>query len=192
MSAAETGHHHDHPAPAASGTKVKDVVCGMSVDPAKTPHRATHDSDYFFCSAKCRAKFVADPAKYLAPAPPPPLPSNASNPPPNPPPLAGEGKGGGMVSETGTIWTCPMHPEIRRDGPGACPICGMALEPLHPAASTAPNPELADMQRRFWIGLVLAAPVLALAMLGGTMPWLQFALATPVVLWAGWPFFVRG
>src|SRR5579862_6863587 len=171
MSDARAQHHHQphHPAPAAGG-KVKDVVCGMSVDPAKTPHRAAHEGkDYFFCGAKCREKFLANPAKYLGPKP---------DAPPGAP--------------AGTIWTCPMHPEIRRDGPGACPICGMALEPLHPAPASTPNPELADMTRRFWIGLALTLPVLALAMLGERLPLLQFALATPVVLWAGWPFFERG
>src|SRR5579862_6132424 len=101
------------------------------------------------------------------------------------------------------IYTCPMHPEVRQDGPGACPICGMALEPATVTAGEGPNPELRDMTRRFWIGLVLTVPVFALEM-GGHLPgamrlvsatasdWIQFALATPVVLWAGWPFFQRG
>lgn len=103
----------------------------------------------------------------------------------------------------GTIYTCPMHPQIRQVGPASCPICGMALEPELVSAESGPNPELADMSRRFWIGLVLALPVVALEMGGHltnlhmllaqkTSNWLQFALATPVVLWAGWPFFVRG
>src|SRR5919204_6373521 len=103
----------------------------------------------------------------------------------------------------GTIYTCPMHPQIRELGPGVCPICGMALEPELASAEAAPNPELADMTRRFWVALVLTLPVLALEMgghltnlhmlLGQTWSnWLQFAFATPVVLWAGWPFFVRG
>src|SRR6516225_11785374 len=103
----------------------------------------------------------------------------------------------------GTIYTCPMHPQIRQLGPGFCPICGMALEPEVVSAEAAPNPELADMTRRFWIGLVLTLPVLALEMgghltnlhmlLGQTWSnWLQFIFATPVVLWGGWPFFVRG
>src|SRR3954463_5218328 len=102
----------------------------------------------------------------------------------------------------GAIYTCPMHPQIRRDGPGFCPICGMALEPLVDTGEGAPNPELADMTRRFWTGLVLSVPVVALGMFGDWMGldrliapavsvWIQFALATPVVLWAGWPFFVR-
>ena len=155
----------------------------MSVDPAKTPHRATHGAiDYFFCSAKCREKFTAAPEKFLGgPAHPGPLPAGER-----------EGPAKSEAARVGTVWTCPMHPEIRRDEPGACPICGMALEPLHPAPSDAPNPELADMSRRFWLGLALTAPVFALAMLGERLPWLQLLLSTPVVLWAGWPFFVRG
>jgi len=175
LSDTHTNHHH-HAAPAPEdkgGAKVKDLVCGMSVDPAKTPHRATHQGqDYFFCGAKCREKFLADPEKYLAPAP-------------SAPPAA-------APAPAGTIWTCPMHPEIRRDAPGPCPICGMALEPLHPEPASAPNPELADMTRRFWIGLVFAVPVAVLAMAGEYLPVVQLVLATPVVLWAGWPFFVRG
>jgi Cu+-exporting ATPase len=167
-----------HPTPAHGG--VKDPVCGMTVDPHKTAHRATHAGQpYYFCSAGCRTKFLADPERYLGPA-------QAAEPLPE-----------------GTIYTCPMHPEIRQVGPGSCPICGMALEPLLATADSGPNPELADMSRRFWVGLVLSVPVLLLEM-GGHLTglnhliprsisnWLQFALATPVVLWAGWPFFERG
>jgi P-type Cu+ transporter len=166
----------------AAPNAVRDPVCGMTVDPHKTSHRAEHAGrTYYFCSAGCRQKFAADPARYLAPA-------EAEAPPPVP---------------AGTIYTCPMHPQIRQAGPGACPICGMALEPELVSAEAAPNPELADMTRRFWVGLVLTLPVLALEM-GGHITnlhmllgqpqsnWLQFAFATPVVLWAGWPFFVRG
>ncbi len=150
----------------------KDIVCGMTVDPAKTPHRTTHDGgDYFFCGNGCKTKFVADPAKYLSPAPKPLTPTQ---------------------TQPGTLWTCPMHPEVQSAGPGPCPICGMALEPMVPTASAAPNPELADMTRRFWIGLALALPVVGLAMSGELLPWLQFVFATPVVAWAGAPFFVRG
>jgi len=135
---------------------------------------------FHFCSAGCRTKFAADPLKYLAPRPAPAAP----------------------VTE-GAVYTCPMHPEVRQVGPGSCPICGMALEPESVSLDAAPNPELADMARRFWVGLVLSLPILALEM-GGHLTglhqyvqprasaWLQFALATPVVLWAGWPFFVRG
>src|SRR5580704_18103971 len=167
---------------AVSEITVTDPVCGMTVDSAKTPHRHSHEGhEYFFCSGGCRGKFIADPAKYLrkaeaAPAAPP-----------------------------GTIYTCPMHPQIRQVGPGSCPICGMALEPVSVAAEAAPNEELIDMTRRFWIGAVLAVPLVILEM-GTHVPglnlhhyispqvsvWVQFVLATPVVLWAGWPFFVRG
>ena len=136
---------------------------------------------YYFCSAGCQAKFQADPAKYLAPS------AMTASP----------------AVPAGTIYTCPMHPQIRQVGPGACPICGMALEPELVAATSEPNPELVDMRRRFWLGLALALPVVALEM-GGHLAnlhmivdptwsnWLQFVFATPVVLWAGWPFFVRG
>ena len=163
--------------------KVKDPVCGMRVDPATTPHKTIHDgTTYYFCGAGCRTKFIADPARYLTPAPIQPNP---------------------LPAPKGTLYTCPMHPEIRQIGPGACPICGMALEPEQASAEAAPNPELIDMTQRFWLGLALTLPVLALqmgghvtglhALLGKSLSyWIQFALATPVVLWAGWPFFVRG
>jgi Cu+-exporting ATPase len=165
---------------AAESEMVTDPVCGMSVDPKTTPHHTEHNGEtWYFCSARCKEKFVADPAQYLNPDKAPEL---------QPP---------------GTIYTCPMHPQVRQVGPGSCPICGMALEPETVTADTGPNPELADMSRRFWIGLVLTLPVLALEMGGhltGLMmalgprnsSWIQFALATPVVLWAGWPFFQRG
>jgi Cu+-exporting ATPase len=161
--------------------KVKDPVCGMDVDPHTAKHRATHDGHpYYFCSNGCREKFIADPQKYLG--------KIAVNPAP--------------VDES-AIYTCPMHPEIRQTGPGSCPICGMALEPLVASADAGPNHELIDMTRRFWIGLLLTVPVFALEM-GGHLTgldhliaransnWIQAALATPVVLWAGWPFFERG
>ncbi|MCP3393795.1 heavy metal translocating P-type ATPase [Bradyrhizobium sp. CCGB12] len=173
-------HHpaHDH---AAAATKVLDPVCGMTVDPATSKHRFDHHGETFhFCSAGCRTKFAADPAKYLAKekAPEPEMPA-------------------------GTIYTCPMHPEIRQVGPGSCPICGMALEPEVASLETGPNPELADMTRRFWIGGALALPAVVSEM-GGHLAgphnwidptlsnWIQLVFATPVVLWAGWPFFVRG
>ncbi|MFC3175298.1 heavy metal translocating P-type ATPase [Novosphingobium bradum] len=161
---------------------VKDPVCGMTVDPARSPHRAVVAGvDYHFCSAGCAAKFTADPQRYLAPP-------DAPAPAPPPP--------------DGAIWTCPMHPEVRQAGPGACPICGMALEPLEPALNEAPNPELADMTRRFAVSAVLALPLLVLTMaadLAGlhllpmaVAPWAELALATPVVLWGAAPFFQRG
>ena len=155
----------------------------MSVDPATAKHKAEHaGATYYFCCAGCREKFVAEPARFL--------PASTRAAPPKPAPSS-------------AIYTCPMHPQIRQDGPGNCPICGMALEPEVATAETGPSPELVDMTRRFWIGLALAVPVVALEM-GGHLPglhalvgqqpsnWIQFALATPVVLWAGWPFFERG
>ena len=175
MSVAIDHHHHDGPA----GGGVRDPVCGMTVDPHTAKHRAEHRGrPYYFCSTGCRSKFIADPQKYL----------DAHEPAP--------------VAK-GSIYTCPMHPEIRQVGPGACPICGMALEPEIATVDTGPNPELVDMTRRFWIGLVLTLPVFTLEMGGhvaGAHKWVapalsnyvQFVFATPVVLWAGWPFFVRG
>ena len=170
---------HDHAAPTTGG--VLDPVCGMTVDPHTAKHRADyHGHTYYFCSVGCKTKFTADPQKYLSK----------------------EEKAAESVAE-GTIYTCPMHPQIRQPGPGACPICGMALEPEIATAETGPNPELADMTRRFWIGGALSLPVVVLEMGGHLVGghnwidptlsnWIQFAFATPVVLWAGWPFFVRG
>ncbi|HET6435626.1 MAG TPA: heavy metal translocating P-type ATPase, partial [Xanthomonadaceae bacterium] len=155
---------------------VTDPVCGMQVDPASSAHHATHDGhDYHFCSARCREKFVADPPRWLQPAPP------------------------AQAMPAGTIYTCPMHPEIRQEGPGTCPICGMALEPEMPSLDEEDNPELRDFGRRFWWTLPLTAAVFVLAMFGQYVPalspatrtWLELALSAPVVLWAGWPFFQR-
>ena len=176
------GQHHHH---GDVKEAVRDPVCGMSVDPATSKHRIDHQGETFhFCSAGCRTKFAADPAKYLDKHT-----SQAGTPHADLP--------------AGTIYTCPMHPQIRQVGPGTCPICGMALEPEVASLDTAPNPELADMTRRFWIGLVLAAPAVVLEMGGHLVGghglidqtlsnWIQLVFATPVVLWAGWPFFVRG
>ncbi len=187
------GHDHKH-APGCCGgsgkaskpgaaTMVTDPVCGMGVDPATSKHRFDHaGTTHHFCSAGCRTKFAADPAAYLRPKITAPAPA-----------------------APGAIYTCPMHPQVRQVGPGSCPICGMALEPVEATAEAAPNHELADMTRRSWIGLVLTLPVFILEM-GGHIPalglhglvpmqtstWIQFALTTPVVLWAGWPFFQRG
>lgn len=174
------GHHHHHDPMADSG-KVKDPVCGMMVDPHATSHQAQYEGQpYYFCSSGCRSKFMAEPVKYVEPAA-----ARKTRPVPE-----------------GTIYTCPMHPQIRQVGPGSCPICGMALEPVLATAETGPSHELVDMTRRFWIGLVLSLPVVALEMGGHltglshymgqqTSNWIQMLLATPVVLWAGWPFFVR-
>ena len=171
---------HCHAADAASAATGIDPVCGMTVNPARSPHHLIHAGHaYHFCSAGCRTKFAADPARYLT------LQEPADAP-------------------EGAIWTCPMHPEVRQDHPGACPICGMALEPEMVSHDTGPSAELIDMTRRFRIGLALALPVFALEMGGHLFPlvhrlvpmslsvWIQLALATPVALWAGWPFFERG
>jgi Cu+-exporting ATPase len=151
----------------------------MTVDPHTAKHRADyHGHPYYFCSAGCRTKFVNGPQKYL----------DAREPEP--------------VAED-SVYTCPMHPQIRQVGPGSCPICGMALEPELAGSDIGPNPELIDMSRRFWIGIALTVPIFVLEMgshIAGAHSWVdpnlsnyvQFAFATPVVLWAGWPFFVRG
>ena len=179
-------HHHDHAVSSEAGGhihSVKDPVCGMTVS-TDSKWTAKHGGQpYFFCNARCLEKFKSDPARYVTPGAAP-QPKTAT------------------VAQ-GTLWTCPMHPQIVRDKPGSCPICGMALEPMTPTAAGGRNPELADMSRRFWIGLGLSIPVVALEMGGHltglhqwlgqqTSNWLQLVLGTPVVLWSGWPFFVRG
>jgi P-type Cu+ transporter len=163
--------------------KAQDPVCGMQVDVASAKYRHTYEGkEYYFCSAHCLQKFRADPKRYVEP------PQKAAPPP---------------ASVQDVIYTCPMHPQIRQIGPGHCPICGMALEPESPAVQTGPNPELADMVRRFWIGLALTLPVVILAMaphlpglesLAHTRwnQWAQLVLSAPVILYCGWPFFVRG
>ncbi len=157
----------------------------MTVDPATAAHSAVHDGVTFhFCSARCKERFEAEPAKYLAPATP-------------SPDLAPE------PADEHAVYTCPMHPEIHQEDPGDCPICGMALEPMVPAAHTPRSPEMSYMARRFWLGVVLTLPLFAMEMGGHmlgwnglvampTSGWIQFALATPVVFWSGWPFIVRG
>ncbi len=168
-------HHADH---AMAKTEARDPVCGMTVKP-ESPHRFEyHGTEYRFCSAKCLAKFQASPDTYLEP--------RAAEP-----------------ARPGAIYTCPMHPEVVRNEPGNCPICGMALEPRNAVAED--STELNDMTRRFWVSTALALPVFIMAMVSDLAPqlmpdfvsmaalqWLEFALATPVVLWAGWPIFRRG
>jgi Cu+-exporting ATPase len=157
-----------------------DPVCGMKVKVATATHTAQRSGHtHYFCSASCLQKFTAEPSRYLATTP-----AEAMAGSPSPP---------------GAIYTCPMHPEIRQPGPGNCPICGMALEPEEVTLEQAPNEELADMTRRLWIGGGLAVPVVLFGMGGHFLPlphglseWVQLVFATPVVLWAGWPFFVRG
>jgi P-type Cu+ transporter len=176
----------------AGAPSAVDPVCGMSVDPASALAHTHAGRSFYFCCGGCRDKFVADPAEYLAKA------GGATAAPASTSPAATPAGGP-------QIWTCPMHPEIRRDAPGACPICGMALEPLAPVVEEGDSEELVDMRRRFWVGAALTLPLLW-AMIGEALPpidpmrlfghtavvWAQLVLATPVVLWAGAPFFVRG
>jgi Cu+-exporting ATPase len=160
-----------------------DLVCGMKVDPVISAYKHAYRGRlYYFCSGRCRTEFVQEPDKFLS-----------------------RNDRKAQTPTVGTIYTCPMHPQIRRSEPGDCPICGMALEPVGATEETGPSPELIDMTRRFWIGTALAVPTVLLEM-GAHFPgvnfhrlispqtsvWLQFLFATPVVLWAGWPFFVRG
>lgn len=178
-----SGHHH---ADAPTGEHlVKDPVCGMFVDPASAKYRSDYDGKtYFFCSDGCRSKFEHDPKEFVA--------SDATR-----------AVKANPADSSEAIYTCPMHPQIRQPGPGNCPICGMALEPETVTTETGPSAELVDMTRRFWIGLALALPVVVVEMGGHlvnlhrflgpqTSNWIQLVLATPVVLWAGWPFFERG
>jgi len=181
-------HKHQHHGCCGGGSKSStagaiDPVCGMDVDPKSTPHQAVHNgSPFFFCSSGCRSKFIAWPEQYVGAQSTPVMPK----------------------AEPGTIYTCPMHPQVRQVGPGSCPICGMSLEPVTATADVGENRELVDMTRRFWVGLALTLPVFILEMAGhipalglhGLVPphisnWIQFAFSTPVVLWAGWPFFER-
>jgi P-type Cu+ transporter len=184
------GHHHGdpiarsrcggkHDAEGVTAVPATDPVCGMSVDPATAMHRSSYQGqDYFFCGARCRERFEAEPEKFLQPSQPEP------------------------AAPAGMIYTCPMHPEVRQTGPGACPICGMALEPELVSLDDAPDSELTDMVRRFWIALALTLPVFVIEMgshlgLMHLVPptwsnWISFAFSTPVVLWAGAPFFERG
>lgn len=194
-------HRHDHGTPGPGAAPVIDPVCGMKVDPTQPRGgQSTYEgTTYSFCNPKCKVKFEADPERYLAPKAEPAhhcdacakAPAKAATPP--------------APENPGAIYTCPMHPEVRQVGPGTCPECGMALEPALPTAEEAENPELRDMTRRFWISVAVTVPLFLLAMsdllpgqpvhhaLGAQLlGWIQFALATPVVLWGGWPFFVRG
>ena len=169
--------HSDRSAPEISAP-LKDPVCGMKVTTQSVHHHHHAGQDYYFCGARCLAKFSADPAQFLAPK------------------LADEPA---APAPAGTMYTCPMHPEVRRDHPGDCPKCGMALEPELPSLDDD-NPELRDFQRRFWWTLPLTGVVFVLAMFGdrlqlmnmATQSWVEMALVSPIVLWAGWPFFARG
>lgn len=170
-----TNHQHTG---STEGATVADPVCGMQVDPVRTAHHAGHEGVmHHFCSARCKERFVADPDRYLS----------------------GKHVDDDVQAPAGTIYTCPMHPEIRQEGPGTCPICGMGLEPEMPGLDDGENPELVDFSRRFWWTLPATLVVFVLAMFGHHFPWLpvdtrtwiELVLTIPVVLWAAWPFFVR-
>jgi Cu+-exporting ATPase len=178
-------HHEEHDPLAKAVDALKDPVCGMTVT-QQSAHHVNHDDHlYYFCSAKCEAKFSADPQKYVAGA------QDVA-------PCAPE------AAQVGAIYTCPMHPEIRQDHPGNCPKCGMTLEPEMPALDDDENPELADFNRRFWWTLPFTVSVVTLAMAGHGLDWfeglfanvgqnwVEFGLTLPVALWAGWPFYMRG
>ena len=181
-------HQHDHTA----DNRAIDPVCGMRVDRATARWTTSHEGEtYHFCSEGCLRKFEAAPAQYLVAEP------------FDPAKLDPRRKASPVAAPSGATWTCPMHPEIVQDGPGDCPICGMALEPVMPAEDAGPNPELLDFTRRFWISAALAVPLLVIGM-GGMVGlpvrewigeplagWLELALATPIVLWAALPFFRR-
>ena len=191
-SVANERHQDPHAAHSPAPAAVKDPICGMDVVPGRAGGgSAEHEgTTYWFCNPRCRERFVADPQRYLAPAP-----ATAA--------FASKPTHGTPADDR--TYTCPMHPEVRQKGPGTCPKCGMALEPEAPAPEDEePSAELVDMTRRFWVSLALALPVLVLAMgemiaprLVALLPpmvsvWMQLVLATPVVLWGGRPFFVRG
>lgn len=178
---AHDAHHGHHHGGHESGNQVKDPVCGMMVDPAAgKPHMTYKGHEYHFCSDSCHSKFKADPEKYLT------------------------AQSAAAPAIKGAQYTCPMHPEVIRDEPGSCPICGMALEPVMPSLDDGPNPELIDFTRRFWVSAICSVPLLIITMgpmvglsvrawIGEqTALWLEFLLATPVVLWAALPFFKRG
>ena len=187
--------NHEH-SPGKSGKKltmatpqlVTDPVCGMHIDPTTAAGQWEYNGTrYYFCNPGCLQRFKADPEKYLQPRP------------------RGLEAGSRQLEAEGSEYTCPMHPEIVRNGPGSCPICGMALEPRVATLGDGPNPELVDMTRRMWLGAALGLPVFVLAMgdmvfgmgLGGRIDmrltnWIGLIFSTPVVLWAGWPLLERG
>ena len=196
------GHHesHHHPHPPEGGT-LKDVVCGMTVSP-DSPHQTEYKGTrYAFCCAGCLKKFQQDPDRYLSPASAAPVHHHA---PATPQVIQTQKRKTVPLPTGGAKWTCPMHPEVVRDRPGSCPICGMALEPMTVSAEEPENVELIDMTRRFRISTALTVPLVLIAMSDmipgrpldvltpGPRAWIELLLATPVVLWGGWPFFVRG
>ncbi len=205
--------HDTHDRRASIG-QAQDPVCGMTVDPNASLRQDHEGKTYFFCSDSCLSKFKVDPGRYAAARPPAADPGRTIYTCPMHSDVCENHAGNcpkcGMALEpiapvaAKSRWTCPMHPEIVRDGPGSCPICGMALEPMVVSVEDEENPELRDMTWRFWVSVALTLPLLVVTMgdmvsdgffsqlLGPFRPWMELALATPVVLWAGWPFFVRG
>jgi len=186
---------HDHANAAVAEVEVVDPVCGMTISPADAVGTSEFNGQtYSFCSPQCKSKFDVDPAAYTGGAKPAAVSGSSTD--------ATETI---TASASNVEWTCPMHPEIVRDAPGHCPICGMALEPRTITLEEGQNPELEDMTRRFWVSTALTVPLVILAMIrhlpgahqviGHTLAaygnWIELALATPVVLWGGWPFFVR-
>ncbi len=175
--------HRPMPRAALSGgpRELNDPVCGMTVTAQSTHHAEHAGRPYYFCSAKCQARFVAEPQRYASHDV---APEHSDN----------------LAAAAGTIYTCPMHPEIRQDHPGSCPKCGMSLEPLLPELTDEVNPELVDFNRRFWWTLPFSVVVMILAMAGHAMhwfepraqTWIELVLTLPVALWAGWPFYERG
>ncbi|WP_197712817.1 heavy metal translocating P-type ATPase [Polynucleobacter necessarius] len=175
----EHGHDHSHHEHSSDENSLKDPVCGMTVTSQFKHSYSLKNIAYYFCSNGCKEKFIGAPSKYLD---------------------GGLKDSESPASVAGTIYTCPMHPQIRQNQPGNCPICGMSLEPLLPELEEEENPELVDFQRRFWWTLPLTTVVTVLAMFGHklnllesqTQTWVELFLSLPIVLWAGWPFFHRG
>uniref|UniRef100_UPI003F6A1FAF heavy metal-binding domain-containing protein n=1 Tax=Polynucleobacter sp. TaxID=2029855 RepID=UPI003F6A1FAF len=175
----EHGHDHSHHEHSSDENSLKDPVCGMTVTSQSKHSYSLKNIAYYFCSNGCKEKFIGAPSKYLD---------------------GGLKDSESPASVAGTIYTCPMHPQIRQNQPGNCPICGMSLEPLLPELEEEENPELVDFQRRFWWTLPLTTVVTVLAMFGHkfnllesqTQTWVELFLSLPIVLWAGWPFFHRG
>src|SRR5215471_10359918 len=190
--------HKMNPLPVLQGAPLaKDPVCGMNVNPAKAAGAAErHGKKYYFCSAGCAQRFVADPERYVA-AP------GAAGREYHPQPATSHQPTAPSSEQKKIRYTCPMHPEVIQWGPGSCPKCGMALEPMDfvaTGADEAPDPEYGSMRNRFWVSAALSLPVLLLAMFGEEfglplstieLHWVELVLATPVVLWGGWPFFER-
>ena len=213
----ESAHHRPEPSGPMDETFAgvpKDPVCGMTVSPGSAHRMEYGGLTYLFCSSGCREKFRAHPDQYVpghretVAARSAPSAESAGKPTAHARETHSDEAAGScavLAPPAGTVYTCPMHPEIRRSEAGSCPICGMALEPVQPAAQAESSPELRDMTRRFWVGAALAVPLLFLDM-GSHLralnlhhyvsplasEWIQFVLGTPVVLWAGWPLLQRG